>query len=231
MADTDLPDSAIKRIKEILVKANNDVDSLIQKYQQNNLEAFPGRTIVETLELKILEILNKARNETGIIVNEHIDRSKPTIIMVNSGSRGNPLNLAQMSACVGQQALRGRRIDVGYTHRTLSHFKKNELSPTAKGFIYNSFKSGLSPSEFFFGAMTGRDSLMDTALRTPKSGYLYRRLANALQDLRVEYDHTVRDASGKVIQFEYGEDSIDVSRSENGILNVKKIIQMVEQED
>ncbi len=230
LADTDLPESAINEIKQILVKANDEVDSLIQKYEQNSLEAFPGRTVFETLELRILEILNKARNETGLVVNQHIDKTKPTIVMVNSGSRGNPLNLAQMSACVGQQALRGKRINVGYSHRTLSHFRKNDLSPTAKGFIYNSFKSGLSPNEFFFGAMTGRDSLMDTALRTPKSGYLYRRLANALQDLRVEYDGTVRDASGKIIQFEYGEDSIDVSKSENGKLNVKKIIELVQQE-
>ena len=75
--------------------------------------------------------------------------------------------------------------------------------------------------------MTGRDSLMDTALRTPKSGYLYRRLANAMQDLKVEYDNTVRDASSKIIQFEYGEDSIDVSKSENGIINVKRIISTI----
>jgi DNA-directed RNA polymerase subunit A' len=89
----------------------------------------------------------------------------------------------------------------------------------------NSFKSGLKPHEMFFMAMTGRDSMMDTALRTPKSGYLYRRLANALQDLKVEYDETVRDAGGKIIQFNYGEDSIDVSRSEGGRINVKHIIE------
>ena len=82
----------------------------------------------------------------------------------------------------------------------------------------------MSPSEFFFGAMTGRDSLMDTALRTPKSGYLYRRLSNALHDLKVEYDGTVSDASGKIVQFEYGEDKIDVSKSEKGEINVRRII-------
>ena len=75
--------------------------------------------------------------------------------------------------------------------------------------------------------MTGRDSLMDTALRTPKSGYLYRRLANAMQDLKVEYDHTVRDASKKIIQFSYGEDGIDVSKSEKGKVNVDEIIHSV----
>jgi len=77
--------------------------------------------------------------------------------------------------------------------------------------------------------MTGRDSLMDTALRTPKSGYLYRRLANALQDLKVEYDHTVRDANKTIIQFTYGDDNIDVSKSENGTIDVKKIINEVQE--
>ena len=106
----------------------------------------------------------------------------------------------------------------------MSAFKKHDLTSDARGFISEKFKTGLSPTEFFFGAMTGRDSLMDTALRTPKSGYLYRRLANALQDLKVEYDGTVRDASSKIIQFEYGEDGIDVSKSEKGFINVKRII-------
>ena len=72
--------------------------------------------------------------------------------------------------------------------------------------------------------MTGRDSLMDTALRTPKSGYLYRRLSNAMQDLKVEYDTTIRDAAKRIIQFSYGEDGLDVSKSEGGILNVKRVI-------
>ena len=93
--------------------------------------------------------------------------------------------------------------------------------------IRNNFKSGLNPAEFFFGAMTGRDALMDTALRTPKSGYLYRRLSNAMQDLKVEYDGTVRDASLKIIQFKYGEDGLDVSKTKNGEIDVKGTIQLV----
>jgi DNA-directed RNA polymerase subunit A' len=132
-----------------------------------------------------------------------------------------------MAACVGQQAMRGKRIEKGYIGRTLSIFKKGDLTSSARGFIRNGFKSGLTPYEFFFGAITGRDSLMDTALRTPKSGYLYRRLANAMQDLKVEYDGTVREASGKIIQFRYGEDGVDVSKSENGKINVQRIIDSV----
>ncbi|MBI2138002.1 DNA-directed RNA polymerase subunit A' [Candidatus Woesearchaeota archaeon] len=225
ISDTDLPENAQKSIKETLEKAELDVQELISLFHNNKLETFPGRTLRETLELRILEVLNKARNRTGEIVAEFASPNSPTMVMAESGARGNLLNLAQMAACVGQQAMRGKRIDKGYKGRTLSAFKKDDLSPSARGFIANGFKGGLNPAEFFFGGMTGRDSLMDTALRTPKSGYLYRRLANAMQDLKVEYDHTVRDAAKRIIQFTYGEDGKDVSKSENGILNVRRIIE------
>lgn len=227
LSDTDLPEPARLAIKDALDSARKEVDNLISQYNEGKLEAFPGKTTQETLELRVLQVLNKARNETGTIVASHADKRTHTMIMAESGARGNLLNLAQMAACVGQQAMRGKRIEKGFSQRTLSHFRKNDLGSEAHGFISNGFKGGLTPSEFFFGSMTGRDSLMDTALRTPKSGYLYRRLANAMQDLRVEYDSTVRDASGKIIQFEYGEDSIDVSKSENGIINVKRIISSI----
>ncbi len=224
ISDTDLPEDTRFKIQETLDKAKKEVDELINLYYNNKLETFPGKTLRETLELKILEVLNKARNETGALVAQYSNKESHTMIMADSGARGNLLNLAQMAACVGQQAMRGKRIEKGYFDRTLSCFKKDDLSPEAHGFISNGFKNGLNPYEFFFGSVTGRDSLMDTALRTPKSGYLYRRLSNAMQDLRVEYDKTIRDASGKIIQFNYGEDGLDVSKSEDGKLNVKRII-------
>jgi len=224
VSDTDLPENASFKVQETLSNAKDEVDNIIRQYKDNKLESFPGRTLEESIELRILEILNKARNETGEIVTKFANKKSHTMIMAQSGARGNLLNLAQMAACVGQQAMRGKRIEKGFESRTLSSFKKHDIGTEARGFISERFKTGLSPTEFFFGAMTGRDSLMDTALRTPKSGYLYRRLANALQDLKVEYDGTVRDASSKIIQFEYGEDGIDVSKSEKGFINVKRII-------
>ncbi|MBD3248679.1 DNA-directed RNA polymerase subunit A' [Candidatus Woesearchaeota archaeon] len=227
ISDTDLPEKAELEVKAILDKAEDDVNNLINLFHQGKLETFPGRTMSETLELKILEILNKARNKTGDVVAEYLNKNTGSSIMSDSGSRGGPLNLAQMAACVGQQAMRGKRIEKGYLKRTLPHFKKGDLTSSSRGFIRDGFKYGLTPYEFFFGAITGRDSLMDTALRTPKSGYLYRRLANATQDEKVEYDQTVRDASRKIIQFKYGEDGVDVSKSENGIINVDRIIQNI----
>ncbi len=227
LADTDLPKDAREEIDRRMKEAEDEVKKMIKTYREGKLEAFPGRTVRESLELMILEKLNEARNLSGEIVLKHASLKSDTMKMVNSGARGTTLNLAQMAACVGQQAMRGKRIETGFTDRTLSYFKRDDLSPDSRGFIRHGFKEGLNPFEFFFMATTGRDSLMDTALRTPKSGYLYRRLANALQDLKVEYDYTVRDPSGKIIQFSYGEDRVDVSKSEGGRINVKTIIRDV----
>jgi DNA-directed RNA polymerase subunit A' len=227
ISDTDISAEAKHKIKEIVDDSFVKVRALIEKYNRKELEVFPGKTMLETLELKILELLNKSRNAIGDVVHVNVSQNTNTTDMIKSGARGNPLQLTQMAGCVGQQAMRGKRIEKGYRGRTLSCFKRNDLMPSQRGFVSNSFKSGLKPHEFFFMGMTGRDSLMDTALRTPKSGYLYRRLANAMQDLKVEYDHTVRDSSKKIIQFIYGGDGIDVSRSEAGIINVDRIIDEV----
>ena len=226
IGDMDLSIDTHNEIKDTIKKAEQESLQLIDDYFKGNLEALPGRTVEETLELRILESLNRARNKSGDIAMKQV-RDSAALTMARCGARGNVLNIAQMTAVVGQQALRGRRIDSGFNGRTLSYFKQNDLSPKARGFIKNNFKSGLTPYEFFFGAMTGRDALMDTALRTPKSGYLYRRLSNAMQDLKVEYDGTVRDSSSKIVQFSYGEDGLDVSKTKNGVVDVKRIVQQI----
>jgi DNA-directed RNA polymerase subunit A' len=224
LGDLDLMDETNQEIKNTIDNAEEEVQKLITEFDNGKLIPLPGRTVQETLELRILEALNRARNKSGDVAMRQV-RVSSAITLARCGARGNPLNIAQMSAVVGQQALRGKRIDHGFKNRTLSYFEKGDLSPKSRGFIRNNFKSGLAPHEFFFGAMTGRDALMDTALRTPKSGYLYRRLSNAMQDLKVEYDSSVRDASGKIVQFVYGEDGSDVSRTKNGEIDVKGIIQ------
>jgi DNA-directed RNA polymerase subunit A' len=223
ISDIDLKKDIQEKVQQLLEVADVDVKKMIKDFQEGTLELLPGRDLRETLELRILERLNKVRNETGETVVKHAQLSN-LLMMIQSGARGNFLNLAQMSACVGQQALRGGRVNRGYRDRTLSCFKKGDLGAAARGFIKNGFKDGLQPFELFFMATTGRDSLMDTALRTPKSGYLYRRLANAMQDFKVEYDFTVRDAGKRIVQFKYGEDGIDVAKSEGGKINVASII-------
>jgi len=230
-SDADIDESIKPKIQQLIEAAQKEVDALIKKYRDGNLKPISGKTVKDTLELKILQKLNEVRNEIGsLIAKSSSTKGNHTLIMARAGAKGNVLNLAQTAALVGQQALRGKRIEKGYKNRTLPSFREGDLSPAARGFVRHSYKKGLNPTEFFFHAMTGRDSLMDTALRTPKSGYLYRRLANALQDLKVEYDFTVRDANKQIIQFKYGEDNIDVSKSENGTLDVRKIIREVKGE-
>jgi len=227
IADTDLPSEILAKNKEKIIYTEKKVDELIGEYKKGKLEPLPGLTIENTLESMILRLLNQLRDRIGEAVLEGVTKKNPTILMAVSGGAGGFLNLAQMSATVGQQSISGTRIKEGYKNRTLSIFEKGSLVPASRGFVKNGYKQGLTPGEFFFHAVTGRDSLMDLALRTPKSGYLYRRLSNALQDLRVEYDGTVRDAEGKIVQFNYGSDQIDVSKSEGGIINIKRIVKEV----
>jgi DNA-directed RNA polymerase subunit A' len=195
-------------LKENEKKAMEYVDS----YYNNTLELIPGKSRKESREMKILHTLNDVRSKLGEIVKKEIPKENPANVMIMSGAGGNILYITQMACSVGQQALWAKRIEIGYENRTLPFFKQEDLSPIAHGFIESSYFKGLKPYEFFFGAMTGRDALMDTALRTPKSGYLYRRIANSLQDLKVEYDLTVRDATGRIVQIEYGDDGIDVGK-------------------
>lgn len=224
IADTDLPQEISSKCKELAYTAERRVSQYIEQYKNKELSALPGLSLKETLEINILQTLNKARNKIGEIISDISDEKNPTIIMAASGAKGNILNLAMMSACVGQQSLRGKRIPNGYKERTLTTFKRNDLSPKAKGFIKTGYRDGLDPIDYFIHAMTGRDSLMDTALRTPKSGYLYRRLSSALQDVKVDYDNTIRDGKEHIIQFKYSEDGLDVTKTEGGKINIKRIM-------
>ncbi len=211
LRDVDI-DKGAEITNEAISKAKKEVEKIIGDYYSNTLELLPGKSREETREIKILKVLNNIRTNIGDHVKKNIDPNNSAHMMILSGARGNILNITQMACSVGQQSLWAKRIEMGYSHRTMSFFKRDDLSSEARGFVKSGYLHGLSPDEFFFGAITGRDSLMDVALRTPKSGYLYRRMANALQDLKVEYDGTVRDASGRIIQFSYGGDGKDPTR-------------------
>ncbi len=210
--DLNVSEKVKKMTDNIVVESEKKTVEVIKEYLSGSLSILPGKTLEETREIKIAQILNEVRTEIGIIVKQNFPTNGNVNNMIAPGGGGSILNITQIGCCVGQQSLWNKRIGFGYINRTLSFFKKGDIGPEARGFIKSSFFGGLKPAEFFFGAITGRDSLMDLALRTPKSGYLYRRLVSALQDLKVEYDETVRDASDNVIQFYYGEDGKDVSR-------------------
>lgn len=129
--------------------------------------------------------------------------------MAVCGSKGSPINLCQMIACVGQQTVNGSRMPNGFFDRSLPHFEPHSKYPAAKGFVKNSFYNGLSATEFFFHTVGGREGLVDTAVKTAETGYMQRRLMKALEDLVVKYDNTVRSSNETIIQFTYGDDGLD----------------------
>jgi len=114
-----------------------------------------------------------------------------------------------MVACVGQQIIAGHRVPDGFQDRSLPHFPKKSREPPSKGFVRNSFFSGLVATEFFFHAISGREGLVDTAVKTAETGYMQRRLMKALEDLTTQYDLSVRNSTGGVVQFRYGDDGLD----------------------
>ena len=214
--DEDIPEEAklqIKSLNEDKVKA---VDELVHSYENGTLDQLPGRSVKETLEVSAKKVLEEARDETGEIAGKHLGMLNPAVIMAKTGARGSMLNLSQMAGIVGQQTVRGERLERGYWNRTLPHFRKGDLGAFAKGFVTHSYKAGLSPTEFFFHAMGGREGLVDTAVRTSRSGYMQRRLISALEDLKLMGDGSVRNTAGNIIQFKYGEDGSDPARSVKG---------------
>ncbi len=230
--DEDLSKTEYGQIDEVLQSAATDVTRRIKIYEDGQLEPMPGRTVEETLEMQIMQVLGKARDQTGQIAGRHLGLANSAVVMAVSGARGSMLNLTQMAGCIGQQSVRGERIVRGYDDRTLPHFKKGDRGSDAHGFIAHSYKGGLNPTEFFFHAIGGREGLVDTAVRTSQSGYLQRRMINALQDLKVAYDGTVRSTGGRIIQFQYGEDSTDPTKSAFGDpVDVKGIVESILKEE
>jgi DNA-directed RNA polymerase subunit A' len=214
--DVTLPREASERIRIILEEADNKVNQLIETYKRDELDPNPGQTLLETLEQRIQATLAEARDSAGEVAGQHLGLENSAVIMAQTGARGSRLNLSQMAAVVGQQSVRGGRISRGYIGRTLPHFERGDLGARARGFVSSSYKSGLDPIEYWFHAAGGREGLVDTAVRTSTSGYMQRRLMTALQDLKVESDGTVRTAPGRIVQFRFGDDGVDPSKSDHG---------------
>ncbi|HEV2520449.1 MAG TPA: DNA-directed RNA polymerase subunit A' [Thermoplasmata archaeon] len=214
--DEDVPENARKEIGKALAEARLKVNELVEQYRRGKLEQMPGRSLEETLEVQVRRELGQARDTAGDIAGRYLGLENPAVILAKSGARGSMLNLTQMAGAVGQQSVRGERLLRGYFSRTLPHFERGDLGADARGFVSSSYKQGLRPTEYFFHSMGGREGLVDTAVRTSRSGYMQRRLINALEDLNVAEDETVRNTAGTIIEYRYGEDGIDPARSFQG---------------
>ncbi|MCX8195761.1 MAG: DNA-directed RNA polymerase subunit A' [Acidilobaceae archaeon] len=224
----EIGEEARREIDRLVQEARKEVEELIKRYEEGSLEPIPGRTLEESLELMIIERLQRLRSSAGEVAIKSLDPFSDVFIMAKTGARGSDVNITQMASMLGQQIVRGKRLTRGFRTRTLSHFPEGDKSPEARGFIKGNFRDGLRPTEMFFHAVAGREGLIDTAVKTSQSGYMQRRLINALQDLAVSYDGTVRDSWGNVIQLKYGEDGVDPSRTYHGkAVDIDRIISKV----
>tara|TARA_B110000967_G_scaffold171636_1_gene182204 strand:+ start:40 stop:4563 length:4524 start_codon:yes stop_codon:yes gene_type:complete len=212
--------STNEQIADTITNKKKDVKNLIDQTHLGIFENKTGKTNEEEFETQVTNILNNATNEAGKIGRKSLDKGNRFVIMVNAGSKGSDINISQMISCLGQQTVDGKRIPYGFENRTLPHYTKYDDSPVARGFVESSFISGLSPEELFFHAMGGRVGLIDTAVKTSQTGYIQRRLIKGLEDLKVEYDMTVRNNKQRIVQFSYGDDGIDTVRVENQLLPV-----------
>ena len=223
ISDVDITDKSVKKIQGLVDGYNDTVEKMIRDYKAGRIEKIPGLSPEMTLENKILRLSGEISNEANATIRNDLPLNS-AVIMARTGSRGSYVNLSQMCGFVGQESLEGERIHRGFINRTLSHFDLFDLGLKSRGFVFNSYKRGLDPFEFFFDAMNSRENLMDKSLHTRHSGYMERRLVNALQDLKVEYDGTVRDSRKRVVQFTAGEDGIDPAKSDSGKVKFESIL-------
>lgn len=215
VGDTIVSNSIIEECKTNIGNAISQVDTVIKEAKSGLMEKSPGLDISATFESKVNVILNKARNYNG-----EISMCNNMNAMIEAGSKGSKINIAQMTSCVGQQNVEGKRIPFGFEKRSLPHNLKYDFSAQSRGFVANSYLSGMTPQEFYFHAMGGREGLIDTAIKTAETGYIQRRLIKAMEDAIIKEDKSVRNGFGKIYQFLYGEDGFDAKYLET--LNLPK---------
>jgi len=220
VADIIANDETLFNVEQTLKQAKAEVRNILASAQRGQLETQPGKTMYQSFEAKVNQLLNAAREDAGRIGSDSLDERNNIISMVNAGSKGSPINVAQIIACVGQQNVEGARIKYGFVDRSLPHFTKDDYGAESRGFVENSYLAGLTPQEVYMHAMGGREGVIDTACKTSETGYIQRRLVKSMETLSVRYDGTVRNGCDDVIQFLYGEDGMDGLYIEDQALDI-----------
>lgn len=186
------------------------VDDITGEVVESTLRAYRNGLTRNDIEASVVSKLDHARDSSGAYVRDRVGLDNQLKCMVSGGSKGSDLNIAQICACVGQQHVSGGRPKPSFDgQRALSHYAIGDPDPAALGFIAQSYVEGLGPTEFFFHAQSGREGVIDTAIRTSDTGYTQRRLNKIMEDVSIAYDGTVRDSRGSVYQFRFGGDGFD----------------------
>lgn len=166
ISDLIADDDTKKAIDAKIQERKKQIEQVILQVHLDLFDNNTGKTNQQEFEDQVFGILNQATSDAGSLGQSSLSQENRLLAMVRSGSKGEPLNVAQMMACLGQTAIEGKRVPYGFTDRTLPHYKKYDDSAEARGFIESSFIRGLTPQEFFFHAMSGREGLIDTAVKS-----------------------------------------------------------------
>jgi DNA-directed RNA polymerase beta' subunit len=204
MKDLELPKKVRQEIHNLLESKKLETNHLITETESNTV-----LQDVNLLEDVIKAELDVTRDNISKNIVANLPPDNAFYVMLTSGSKGSALNMGQMTGCVGQQNVEGKRIEKRINGRTMVHFHQNDDSASARGFVENNYVTGLTPAEFFFHLMAGREGLIDTAIKTAETGYVQRRLIKSLEDLMIEYDRSVRNSNGTMIQPLYGGSGFD----------------------
>ena len=196
-------------VNDKLSEGRTAVSKILSDVHGGMFANISGMSDGEELEDRISSALKAVAANINDEVIKSLPKDNAIVQMVDSGSKGGPQNITQMVALLGQQLIEGKRVQYTLQDRTLPHFARYDDGVESRGFVQNSFMNGLLPAEFFFHAQAGREGLIDTAVKTSDTGYIQRRLMKTMEDQHVEHDGTVRNVTGSIIQFAYGEDGID----------------------
>ncbi|KAL7719417.1 DNA-directed RNA polymerase subunit [Entamoeba marina] len=196
-------------IRNHIEKVKVESEGIFTHENDADIEAIAGNTMFDNLEAKISGILLNLKKSCDDLASKALKSDNNLLSMVNSGSKGSQVNISQMVAFVGKQEINNLRIPFGFYKRTLPHYWKEDYGFVSRGFCENSYVMGLTPQEFFFHAMAGRQGIIDTAIKTSETGYIQRRLVKSMEDVQCKYDRTVRRTTGDMVEFMYGGDGVD----------------------
>ena len=215
VSDLLVPEAIREQMSDAVSSKKTDFQTMMTSIHNGS---FRNETIFsdkECFEHEVKQMMQTAGDAVYKLINFD-PKDNRLVNMLKAGSKGKKENLQQMVGILGQQGVEEdkKRIPYGFDGRTLPHFHKYDDSPEARGFVEHSFMQGLSPYEFFFHAMGGREGLIDTAVKTSDTGYIQRKLVKAMEDERVHFDLTVRNVNSGIVQFAYGGDGFDAARLE-----------------
>jgi len=203
-----------RSVYKIIETKRKEILTAITEYEND-----PYILTQDAFETIVRQSLKAIQNDIQKTIMLNFNILSGLYIAISSGSSGTDMNAGQIIGCIGQVIVESKRIQKKFNNRTLPMFHQHDDSAFARGFCANSFLTGLNPAEFFFQVMAGREGLINTAIKTADTGYIQRKLIKILEDIKVEYDGTVRNANDKIIQYTYGD---------NGINTEKQIDQKIE---